>query len=196
MHSLLMHAGLQAAADEAWPLMFEFIAKTRSDARFVIWLRDANDWARSAWNFFTAPNTWSRGGAYANRFFLLSYGSCRIADSNPKTLAKVYRAHTKAVLEYFHGPTASVALRNRLLVLDFTEQLAGRKLCQFALGNHADCSKHTALPFVPANRSSHEWFEWAIAAGGDATLRAWTRTQKQAHVSGSSQCSCCASVAE
>lgn len=65
----LVHVKHTAFADVLWPLLFRFVDQvTDGRAKFVLWPRDASEWAQSFANFYDMNNT------DFNRFNLLSYG--------------------------------------------------------------------------------------------------------------------------
>lgn len=130
-----------AASDGIWPLLFQFLDEsTNGKAKFVIWQRDANDWADS---WFTMM----AGGVLEGRFWQLSYGEADAHDISREQLLQAYESHVSTVLEYFNTTDRSA----RFLSLDFTAPDAGRSLCNFALGDTTSCEKYTILPNVDAS---------------------------------------------
>jgi len=138
VREMLLKGEVQAAADTAWPLLFKFIAKLLPKAKFVLWPRPAAKWVHSFTHFF--------GGREPCRHTMHSYGAPSYSALNTSAasrakLGRVWEAHIDAVKGHF------AVSPERLLLLDFEADDAGRKLCQFVLGASATrCANFTSLP--------------------------------------------------
>lgn len=158
-----------AAADTQWPHIYRFLDHhTAGRAKFVLWRRDAAEWARSYLSFFDNSST------QFVRFQLLSYGEGCASQMTHERLATAYAAYNSDVLSYF---AASAARRRRLLELDFTAPDAGRRLCEFVHGGGhaaaaAGCARYTSLPTVEPNDLDPVWLERTGGAAYSARMAA------------------------
>ena len=161
-----------AAADTLWPLMYPFLDEsTRGRAKFVLWRRNATEWAQSYTAFFNGvgingndTSVCVPNDAYYNtphkfmRFRLLSYGAGCFAAEDVPHLARAYEAHIEAVLRYFH---ATPERRRRFLDVDFTAPDAGRTLCSFVSQSDDsapdECEAHSDMPDVPPSHLDNDW---------------------------------------
>jgi len=126
VYCMLHSSGYRAFADDPWPLLWPYIDSVANDTKFVLWERDPAEWAASAVHFFEDDGNWKW-----LRFF---YGACNMTAKYQWHLERVARAHYASIRSYFLGVDAPPERRARLLLVDYTDPLAGKRICEFSQG--------------------------------------------------------------
>ena len=106
-----------AAEDMPWPLFFRELDDAYPGSKFILTVRDAEDWYASLDNHF---------GEKATNLNAFTYGrECARARYAKETWVDTYNAHNAAVREYFQ------ARPDDLLEMDLASGDGWEKLCRF-----------------------------------------------------------------
>jgi len=104
-----------AFADNPWSILYQEVDNQFPGSKFILSIRDEEEWLKSAVNYFQGYETEIR------RFV---YGAASPLGNEELYLEK-YRKHNKAVLEYFKNRPQD------LLLIDIEKDLNWNKLCSF-----------------------------------------------------------------
>lgn len=155
VHELVTGLGdrFDAFQDNPWPLLYREMDRRYPGSRFILTLRDTDDWMNSVLNHF--------GASYGPmREWIYGYGS-------PEGRELVYRSrfeeHNRKVVEYFKGR------ENQLLIMDLGKGEGWDKLCPF-LGKSVP-----AQPFPQENTARAR----IQTSGGWANVKNIVRSARQ-----------------
>jgi hypothetical protein len=123
--------GFDAFQDNPWPVLYRHLDRRYPGSRFILTVRDPQEWIASAVRYFGAGSTPVREWTYGA-------GS---PVGNEQLYLRRYQRHNEEVLAWF-------AVRDDLLVMDIARGDGWAALCGF-LGCDAP-----ALPFPHENRSA------------------------------------------
>ena len=104
-----------AFRDNPWPVLYAYLDRRCPGSKFILTIRDEDQWFASACHHFgsedTPMRTWIYGVGHP-----VGHG---------QTYKRVFSAHNEAVQRYFSGR------RDDLLVMNITEGDGWRELCRF-----------------------------------------------------------------
>ena len=154
----LLTADVGAWSDSPFPGIFRFVDQHVPGAKFVLWPRDASAWAKSLIDYYCK---YMYELSRDDREGLHMYGHCHLcpyvnssdskgrgseAHTLHRDIQAAYENHVASVREYFN---ATANRRTRLLMIDFAAPDAGRRLCEFALGERRGSHRCEHLGGVP-----------------------------------------------
>lgn len=190
LDAVLSTTNIGAWADMPQGLLLEAHERAHGEmAKYVIWPRASDDWVTSFESFFCEDDGASlvdRAGAAddsseshilgaqpmsANEF-KLTYGMCDVCDlagnrsdvraANMRVVQEVYDNHLATIDAYFSSSPSRSA---RLLYMNYSDELAGRTLCEFVYGPaNASCAQFTSLPAVDWAELSQDMYAEGAAA--------------------------------
>ncbi len=104
-----------AFQDSPYPYLYRYIDKKEIDSKYILTVRDEDEWFESTLNHFGGNSTplreWIYGQGRGN------------PDGNRNTYINVFKEHTEEVEEYFD--------EDELLVIDFSRGDGWKEICQF-----------------------------------------------------------------
>ena len=139
VYCMATQSGYRAFADDPWPLLWPYVVGAVPNSKFVLWEREPAQWAASAVRYFDDEVNWDW-----LRFY---YGACNMSLAYETHLEGVARSHYLAVRAHFLADDAPAELRQRLLIVDYQDRRAGRRVCEFVLGDGAPrCADVDRMP--------------------------------------------------
>ena len=108
-----------ALQDTPWFLLYQFLDKTYPNSKFILTLRDRDNWMASMNNYFVGKHDES-----SNRMFDFIFGYGLPRDNNAAYLSR-YDKHIKDVKEYFKGRPED------LLIVDWEKGHGWEEICEF-----------------------------------------------------------------
>lgn len=139
MYCMATRSGYRAFADDPWPLLWPYVEEAVPDSKFVLWEREPAQWAASAVRYFDDDIDWD--------WLRLFYGACNMSVAYEQHLETVAQTHYAAVRTHFLGDDAPAERRARLLIVDYADKHAGKRVCEFALGAGATrCADIERMP--------------------------------------------------
>lgn len=105
-----------AFQDNPYPIAYRYIDRNVSQGRYILTVRDEDEWIESVVNHFGGDST-------PMREYIYGEGNGDPAG-NEELYVEKYRSHNKAVKEYFGG-------RNDFLIMNIVEGDGWSKLCNF-----------------------------------------------------------------
>lgn len=125
-----------ALQDMPWPILYRWFDKEYKDSKFILTVRNKDDWIKSVCKHFGNRNIKRHKWIYGK------------ADpiGNEKLYLKRYKKHNKNVREYFKN-----RIGKDLIVVNITKGDGWKKICGF-LGD-----KEPKIPFPKSNVSYEKW---------------------------------------
>ncbi len=125
-----------AVQDNPWPLLYQELDQLYPGSKFILTVRDANEWYGSVLNHFnTTPSHMQE----------LIYGYSYPADHKTEFLT-IYRRHNLKVSQYFADRPSD------FLTLDITQDPTWNQLCSFLE------RPVPLMPFPHFNKGAYTWY--------------------------------------
>ncbi|MCH8902461.1 MAG: hypothetical protein IIA45_00880 [Bacteroidetes bacterium] len=121
--------------DHPWPQIFDFLDEHYPGSKFILTIREEEDWFKSVSNHvgdFRSPiHEWIYGKGYG------------LPKYNKKHTIEVYKKHQQKVIQYFSERP------NSLLIIDFQHDFNWKTLCEFLNVQIPD------VPFPHLNKTNY-----------------------------------------
>ena len=105
-------------ADSPWHQLFAWLDSVWHRSQFVIWLRDAQQWAQQVQRVTQQLNATA-----------WPWGVCSAKEPDEDGWRRLYEQHVDGVLRYFDRP----GRKHRLLLLNYSAPDSTNRLCDFLL---------------------------------------------------------------
>lgn len=155
IHQLVNCAhNFDAFEDLPWPQVFREMAAAFPDAKFILTVRaDEMAWLRSI-AALTGKRLWLG--------HKMIYGSYRVGGGHEADYLQVYRAHRKAVEEFFYAEPGGQSERLLILSMDGTGAEKWKQVCDFL-----DVQDIPQGAFPHVNKTTHKWELGGLVSGID-----------------------------